>query len=144
MKKTDKLFEDITSNQTLFIETSSNAKTFIKQIETIILEDLDGNKKNLASDFLLAFFGLKTELGPILDWGLEIDKNHLVVDPKNCQTNISGLYAVGDIATYPGKLKLILTGFNEAAIAVHDAYKVIFPEKVLHIEYSTTRGIKAI
>lgn len=108
------------------------------------IEDLDGNKKTLETDYLLPFFGLKMELGPISQWGLNLDKNHIQVEQYSMKTNAENIYAIGDIATYPGKLKLILTGFAEAASACHDCYNTIFPDKAFHFEYSTTKGISSV
>lgn len=110
-------------------------------LEFVEVIDLDNNTKKIESDVLLPFFGLSMELGPILNWELALNKNHIEVDPKTLQTNIPGIYAIGDIAHYPGKLKLILSGFNEAAMACHDIYNIIYPETPLHFEYSTTKGI---
>ena len=74
-------------------------------------------------------------------WGLTLDRHHIVVDPATCETNRAGVFAIGDIASYPGKLKLILTGFSEAAMAAHAIYKLVHPELELHWEYSTTKGV---
>ncbi len=113
-------------------------------LENIIVKDLNGLNKTLKVDFFLPFFGLSTDLGPIKDWELDLEKSLLTVDQSNCQTSKEGIYAIGDVCTYPGKLKLILTGFSEAAMAAHSCFKRVFPEKVLHFEYSTTSGIKNI
>ena len=83
-------------------------------------------------------------MGPIKNWELEIEKNILKVDQSTCKTSKDRIYAIGDVCTYSGKLKLILTGFSEAAIAAHDCYNIVHPEKVLHFEYSTTKGINKI
>jgi len=112
-------------------------------LESVEVKDLDGNAKLIEADYLLPFYGLKMELGPIAEWGLNLDQNHITVSQSNFQTNINGIYAIGDIATYPGKLKLILTGFAESAAACHDAYNIIFPDKAFHFEYSTTKGLGA-
>ena len=111
------------------------------QIDTVIVADLDGNKRRIGADALLPFYGLSTSLGPIAHWGLNLDRHHIAVDPQTCRTNIDGVFAIGDIATYPGKLKLILTGFAEAAAAAHAAHPLVFEGQELHFEYSTTRGI---
>ena len=111
------------------------------QIEAVIVADLDGNRRRLEADALLPFYGLSTSLGPIATWGLNLDHHHIAVDPRTCRTNIDGVFAIGDIATYPGKLKLILTGFAEAAAAAHAAHPLVFEGQELHFEYSTTRGI---
>lgn len=111
------------------------------QLQEVVLEDLDGNKKSIAADVLLPFFGLSMELGPIADWGLGLEKNHIATQPTTAATSESGIFAIGDIATYPNKLKLILCGFSEAAFAAHGAHKVVRPDEVLHFEYSTTKGV---
>lgn len=110
-------------------------------IEKVIITDLDGNKMKLEADYLLAFFGLSMELGPILDFGLNINKRHIEVSPSTLQTSREAIYAIGDICHYEGKLKLILNGFAEAAMACYDIYKIIYPNQALHFEYSTTKGI---
>lgn len=110
-------------------------------LEKVVVADLDGNSRTLDGDVLLPFFGLKQDIGPIADWGLNIEANHIEVDPASMETNLSGLYAVGDIAAYPGKLKLILTGFGEAARAAYSAREHIHPNEERHFEYSTSRGV---
>ena len=114
------------------------------EITDLIVKDLDNNKKKITTDFFLPFFGLSNDLGPIKNWELEIEKNILKVDQSTCKTSKDRIYAIGDVCTYNGKLKLILTGFSEAAIAAHDCYNTVHPEKVLHFEYSTTKGINKI
>ena len=86
-------------------------------LEEVIVADLDGNKKILKADILLPFFGLAQNLGPILDFGLNVNNHHIKVDYPYFETNVKGIYAVGDVATYEGKLKLILTSFSESASA---------------------------
>jgi len=104
---------------------------------------LDGQKRLLPADALLPFFGLSMELGPVAQWGLELEHKHVRVDPATCSTSAAGIYGIGDIVTYPGKLKLILTGFAEAACAAHAIYALLRPDTPLHFEYSTTRGVPA-
>ncbi len=113
------------------------------QLAGVHLEDLDGNKKTVAADYLLPFYGLAMNLGPIANWGLNLDRSHITVDQSTSQTSEAGIYAIGDIAHYPGKLKLILTGFAEAAQAAHAARAMLHPDEVLHFEYSTTKGVPA-
>jgi len=112
-------------------------------LSKVQVQHMDGNIEDVAVDFMLPFFGMAMKLGPIAEWGLQLDRDRIVVDPATMQTNLPGVFAIGDIATYPGKLKLILTGFAEAALACHSAYDVINPGKPLHFEYSTTKGISA-
>lgn len=98
-------------------------------------------EKLLSADALLLFFGLSMELGSILNWGIEIKHKHVVVNPATFKTSRDRVYAIGDISTYPGKLKLILSGFSEAAMACHDIYKIVFPGSPLNFQYSTSKGI---
>jgi len=111
------------------------------ELKEVIVADLDGNTRDLKADILLPFFGLAQDLGPILDFGLNIDAHHIKVDHPYFETNIKGIYAVGDVASYEGKLKLILTSFAESASALHHAYGRVFDGKALHFEYSTTKGV---
>jgi thioredoxin reductase (NADPH) len=110
-------------------------------LEEVIVSDLDGNAKPLKADILLPFFGLAQDLGPILDFGLNIKTHQIMVNYPYFETNIPGIYAIGDVAGYEGKLKLILTSFAESASALHHAYSRVFDGKPLHFEYSTTKGI---
>lgn len=89
-------------------------------------------------DILLVFFGLSPKLGPIADWGLAIERKQVVVDTEKFSTSIPGIFAVGDINTYPGKKKLILSGFHECALAAFGAMPIIFPEKKVFLQYTTT------
>jgi thioredoxin reductase (NADPH) len=89
-------------------------------------------------DMLLVFFGLSPKLGPIADWGLGIERKQIVVDTEKFESSIPGIFAVGDINTYPGKKKLILSGFHEAALAAFGAAPYIFPEKRILLQYTTT------
>ena len=98
----------------------------------------DGVTRVVPLDVLLVFFGLSPKLGPIADWGLGIERKQIVVDTEKFQTNIPGIFAVGDINTYPGKKKLILSGFHEAALAAFGASPIVFPEKRVLLQYTTT------
>jgi len=89
-------------------------------------------------DLLLVFFGLSPKLGPIANWGLDIERKQLVVDTEKFSTSVPGIFAVGDINTYPGKKKLILCGFHECALAAFGAVPLIFPEKKVFLQYTTT------
>lgn len=111
------------------------------KLSAVLVKDFDGNVKKLEADYLLPFFGLAMELGPIANWGLNLHKNHIEVEASTMQTSESGVYAIGDIATYQNKLKLILTGFAEAATAAHDIRKITHPDEVFHFEYSTSKGV---
>ena len=98
----------------------------------------DGVTRLVALDALLVFFGLSPKLGPIADWGLDIERKQLAVDTEKFSTNEPGIFAVGDINTYPGKKKLILSGFHECALAAYGAMPIIFPEKRVFLQYTTT------
>jgi thioredoxin reductase (NADPH) len=111
------------------------------RLSHVEVESLEGEKKELKADVLLPFFGLSMNLGPIAEWELGLSKHHISVDPATAATNRPGVYAIGDIATYPHKLKLILTGFAEAAQAAHAIRHFLYPEEIIHFEYSTTKGV---
>ncbi len=111
-------------------------------LQQVVITDLTVSKKHVDVDILLPFFGLKQDLGVLAEFGLNIKNNHLAVNAPYYETNISGIYAVGDVATYEGKLKLILTGFAESSSALHHAYNRVFDGKALHFEYSTSKGVK--
>jgi len=110
-----------------------------------LIEIKQKDKPNLKIkvDTWLPLFGLSPKLGPIINWGLEIEKNSIKVDNTlDYQSNIPGIFAIGDVNTYPGKLKLILCGFHEATMAVQAAYKIINPDKRFTLKYTTVQGIQ--
>jgi thioredoxin reductase (NADPH) len=111
------------------------------QISAVVAADLDGKTRRLEADVLLPFFGLSQNLGPIADWGLALERNHIAVEPATAMTSARGIFGIGDIATYPGKLKLILSGFAEAALAAHAIHPLLHPGEALHFEYSTMKGV---
>src|SRR5438874_160056 len=111
------------------------------QLSAVIVADLAGQTRRLQADCLLPFFGLATDLGPLASWGFELDQNRICVDPATCATSRPGIFAIGDIAAYPGKLKLILSGFAEAALAAHAIHPLVHAGQALHFEYSTTKGV---
>ena len=111
------------------------------KLAAVLLRTPAGEEKRVEADVLLPFFGLAMTLGPIAGWGLNLERNHIAVDPATCATNVPGIFAVGDIATYPGKLKLILSGFAETALAAHAIYPLVYPDRELHFEYSTNTGV---
>ncbi|MBL8342968.1 MAG: NAD(P)/FAD-dependent oxidoreductase [Rubrivivax sp.] len=98
----------------------------------------DGVTRVMPLDMLLVFFGLSPKLGPIAEWGLGLERKQIVVDTEKFQTSVPGIFAVGDINTYPGKKKLILSGFHEAALAAFGASPIVFPEKRVLLQYTTT------
>jgi len=108
------------------------------QLKTVKVTGGDGVTRVVPADVLLVFFGLSPKLGPIADWGLDIERKQLVVDTERFSTNVEGIFAVGDINTYPGKKKLILSGFHECALAAFGSMPIINPDKKVHLQYTTT------
>ena len=108
------------------------------KINSIIIKKEDGKVEEIKTDFVLGFFGLIMKLGPIVEWGLNLDKKTIPVDTENFQTNKKGIYAIGDICTYPGKLKLILSGFHEGALAARACFKLARPNEKYRFEFTTT------
>ena len=108
------------------------------QLVSIDIQNDDGEIKKLKTDYVLGFFGLIMQLGPISNWGLNIDKKTIAVDTEKFQTNHKGIYAVGDICSYPGKLRLILSGFHEGALAARACFKLARPNEKYRFEFTTT------
>jgi len=109
-----------------------------KEIELVKIKHDNGEIKEIKSDYVLGFFGLIMQLGPILEWGLNINKKKVEVNTENFETNIDGIFAIGDICSYPGKLKLILSGFHEGALAARGCFKYAKPDEKLRFEFTTT------
>lgn len=114
-----------------------------RTLQSVIVRDLEERERELEADMLLPFFGLAADMGPFAGWGLTLDPGGIVVDPFTHATSVQNIYAIGDIVSYNNKLKLILTGFAEAAQAAHSIYKALHPDVPLHFEYSTTKGLPA-
>ena len=112
-------------------------------LQAVEVAHMDGSTRLLEADRLLPFFGLSMDLGPISGWGLDLERHHVHVNPATCQTSLPGVFAIGDVVTYPGKLKLILQGFSEAAVAAHAIHPIVHPDTALHFEYSTSKGVPA-
>jgi thioredoxin reductase (NADPH) len=125
-----------------FVE--GTAESLLKDGEAfagIRVKGSDGASQNLAADRILAFFGLHPKLGPIAEWGLALEKKALLVDTEKFQTSVPGIFAVGDINTYPGKKKLILSGFHEAALAAFGVQAYLYPAKRQFLQYTTTSPV---
>jgi thioredoxin reductase (NADPH) len=130
------------------LEKSGKIKVFTKfqldkvygsnNLESIDIKNDDGHIKKLETNYLLGFFGLIMQLGPIANWGLNIDKKTIEVDTEKFETNQKGIYAIGDICNYPGKLKLILSGFHEGALAARACFKLARPNEKYRFEFTTT------
>jgi thioredoxin reductase (NADPH) len=108
------------------------------QLSAVTIKANDGSTTRVETEAMLPFFGLTMKLGPVSDWGLELDDELIPVDVSTFETNISGIFAIGDINTYPGKLKLILSGFHEAALMAQKAHHYVHPEKKLVFQYTTS------
>jgi thioredoxin reductase (NADPH) len=110
-------------------------------VENIIIKHDDSTEKEIKTDYVLGFFGLIMKLGPIAEWGLNIDKKTIPVNTETFETNHQGIFAIGDICSYPGKLKLILSGFHEGALAARGCFKYARPDEKLRFEFTTTSKI---
>ncbi|MBK8700582.1 MAG: NAD(P)/FAD-dependent oxidoreductase [Saprospiraceae bacterium] len=111
------------------------------KLEHVVVEVDDQGSYDVQADYFIPLFGLSPKLGPIADWGLEIDQNAIVVDTLDYSTNLPGVYAIGDVNSYPGKLKLILCGFHEGTLMVQAAFKYIYPDQKLSFKYTTVAGV---
>ncbi len=114
------------------------------KLESITIKHDEKGDFELKTDHFVPLFGLSPKLGPIADWNLTIDKNAIEVNTLDYSTNVEGIYAIGDINTYPGKLKLILCGFHEGTMMVQSAFKYIYPDKKLSFKYTTVTGIEGL
>jgi thioredoxin reductase (NADPH) len=112
-------------------------------LKEVSLVDKRNDIKTIEADYLIPLFGLSPKLGPISEWGLKLDKNAIEVNTVDYSTNIPGIYAIGDINTYPGKLKLILSGFHEAALMSQSAFRFVYPNQKLSFKYTTVNGVNA-
>jgi len=108
------------------------------QLGSVEVESAEGEIHQVVCDYLLPFLGLKVSLGPIAEWGLNLDRKHITVDTETFATDVEGIYAIGDVCTYPSKIKLILTGFYEAAVMCHASFKYAFPDRKMTTGYTTT------
>mgnify|MGYP001296480990 CR=1 FL=1 len=108
------------------------------KISAITIKSEDGKTEKITTDCVLGFFGLIMKLGPIAEWGLNLEKKTIPVNTENFQTNKKGIFAIGDICSYPGKLKLILSGFHEGALAARACFKLSKPNETYRFEYTTT------
>ena len=107
-------------------------------LSAVTVKGADGTLFEQPTEIMMPFFGLTMKLGPVADWGLELDENLIPVDTAKFETSEKGIFAVGDINTYPGKLKLILSGFHEAALMAQQAHKYVYPDKKLIFQYTTS------
>jgi thioredoxin reductase (NADPH) len=108
------------------------------KLRSVTVKGADGASFELPTEVMLPFFGLTMKLGPVADWGLNLEENLIPVDTAKFETSEQGIFAIGDINTYPGKLKLILSGFHEAALMAQQAHKYVYPDKKLIFQYTTS------
>ena len=135
----DKVHELVKSGKiNLYTKYQMNSIKGEGQLESIDIKNDDKETKTLKTDYALGFFGLIMQLGPIANWGLNIDKKTIEVDTEKFETNQKGIYAVGDICSYPGKLKLILSGFHEGALAARACFKLARPNEKYRFEFTTS------
>ncbi|HYP79451.1 MAG TPA: NAD(P)/FAD-dependent oxidoreductase [Steroidobacteraceae bacterium] len=123
------------------VGTAQTVQTAGERLSGVTVKDAGGVVHELRADSLLAFFGLAPKLGPIAEWGLQLEKKALTVDTEKFQTSVPGIFAVGDINTYPGKKKLILSGFHEAALAAFGIQHYLYPAKRQFLQYTTTSPV---
>ena len=109
-----------------------------ESIESVEIKNEDGESITISTNYILGFFGLIMQLGPILEWGLNVNKKTIPVNTENFETNKKGIFAIGDICSYPGKLKLILSGFHEGALAARGCFKYARPNEKYRFEFTTT------
>jgi len=134
--------ELVAAGRMRFIEgVAQSLVTTGDRLAGVVVKDAAGTSHELVADCLLAFFGLAPKLGPIAEWGIALEKKALLVDTEKFQTSIPGIFAVGDINTYPGKKKLILSGFHEAALAAFGVQNYLYPQKRQFLQYTTTSPV---
>ncbi|MBK9251210.1 MAG: NAD(P)/FAD-dependent oxidoreductase [Proteobacteria bacterium] len=137
-----KMQEMVAAGRMRFIEGTAQAlETSGETMTGVVVKDAAGAEHALRADSLLAFFGLAPKLGPIAEWGIALEKKALLVDTEKFQTSVPGIFAVGDINTYPGKKKLILSGFHEAALAAFGVQNYLYPQKRQFLQYTTTSPV---
>ena len=107
-------------------------------LEAVVVRRDDGSTFEIPCDVMLPFFGLTMKVGPVAEWGLNLNENLIPVDTEKFETNVPGIFAIGDINDYPGKLKLILSGFHEGALAAQKVHRYVYPEKKLLFQYTTS------
>jgi thioredoxin reductase (NADPH) len=141
---TEKVFELAHAGKiNLLLSTNLHSVSGNGHLKTVSVVDKQKQVRELETDYLIPLFGLSPKLGPIGEWGLALDKNAITVDTFDYQTSVSGVFAIGDINSYPGKLKLILSGFHEAALMCQSAFKFVYPDQKPSFKYTTVNGVNA-
>ena len=140
----EKVFERARAGKIdLILSSNINGVSGNGKLSAVSCVDASKNMRTIESDYLIPLFGLSPKLGPIGEWGLTLDKNAIPVNTIDYSTNIPGIYAIGDINTYPGKLKLILSGFHEGALMAQSAFRFVYPDQKLSFKYTTVNGVNA-
>jgi thioredoxin reductase (NADPH) len=127
----------------LLLKSNVNAISGNGKLTGVTVTDQNKTIQNIPTDYFIPLFGLSPKLGPLENWGLNLDKSAIAVNTFDYSTTIPGVYAIGDINTYPGKLKLILCGFHESALMAQSAYKVVYPNQKFSLKYTTVNGIQS-
>ena len=132
--------KELQNEKKLDVFTGYSIKDVIgnSSLESVEIKNEEGQNNKISADYVLGFFGLVMQLGPILDWGLNVDKKTIPVNTENFETNKKGIFAIGDICYYPGKLKLILSGFHEGALAARGCFKYARPDEKYRFEFTTS------
>ena len=132
--------KELQNEKKLDVFTGYSIKDVIgnSSLESVEIKNEEGQSNKINADYVLGFFGLIMQLGPILDWGLNVDKKTIPVNTENFETNKKGIFAIGDICYYPGKLKLILSGFHEGALAARGCFKYARPDEKYRFEFTTS------
>ncbi|MFA0962284.1 NAD(P)/FAD-dependent oxidoreductase [Roseivirga sp. BDSF3-8] len=128
----------------LLLNTNLQKLTGNGRLKSIEVLNKQKEEASIATDYLIPLFGLSPKLGPIANWKLALDRNAIEVDTLDYSTSVPGVYAIGDINTYPGKLKLILCGFHEAALMAQSAFKLVYPDQKLSFKYTTVNGVPTL
>jgi thioredoxin reductase (NADPH) len=140
----EKVFELAKSGKIKLILNSNVVKVSGNgRLKAVTIKNNNNEDSELSTDYFIPLFGLTPKLGPIAEWGLHIDKNAIEVNTEDYSTNIPGVFAIGDINTYPGKLKLILCGFHEGAMMAQSAFKFVYPNQKLSFKYTTVNGVNS-
>ena len=126
----------------LFLNSNITMLHGDEALTAVTISNKSGEETVVETEYYLPLFGLSPKLGPIANWGLNLDKNAILVDTEDYSTGVPGIYAIGDINTYSGKLKLILCGFHEAAMMMQSAYEIVNPNKKASLKYTTVQGIQ--
>ena len=125
----------------LVLEAEVTGVSGDNKLSHISIKKNSGETFDINTEYWLPLYGLSPDLGPIAEWGLNLDSKSIVVNTFDYSTNVPGIFAVGDINEYPGKLKLILCGFHEATLMVQSAFSIVYPNKKKHFKYTTVAGI---